>query len=144
MVGVADKPETARFAMAEATVRMNPAAVAAVRAGTRKGDALQVARIAGIQAAKRTSELIPLCHPLRLTRVEVTAELLDSEAILTATVEAVDRTGVEMEALTAVTVAALALYDMIKSVDHGAVIADVRLVEKRGGKTGLLRPHGEP
>jgi cyclic pyranopterin phosphate synthase len=144
MVAVEAKPETHRVAIAQAAVALSDAGFAAVIAGSKKGDALQVARIAGIQAAKRTSDLIPLCHPLRLTHVAVTADP-DAErriVVLRATVEAVDRTGVEMEALTAVTVAALALYDMVKAVDHAAVIERVHLVEKRGGKRGLVRPHG--
>ncbi len=142
MVAVGEKPETARRAVAQARVTMSAAALDAVRQGTKKGDALQVSRIAGIQAAKRTHELIPLCHPLRLTQVAVTAEIVDGGVLLRSEVAAVDRTGVEMEALTAVTVAALTLYDMVKSVDNAAVIGDVRLLEKSGGKSGTLRPHG--
>ena len=142
MVAVGEKPETARRAVAQARVTMSPEALAAVRHGTRKGDAIQVARLAGIMAAKKTHELIPLCHPLRLTQIAVTAELLDDGVLLTGEVAAMDRTGVEMEALTAVTIAALTLYDMIKAVDKAAVIGDVRLIEKSGGKSGLLRPHG--
>lgn len=142
MVAVGQKPETARRAVAQARVTMSPEALDAVRHGTKKGDAIQVARIAGIQAAKKTHELIPLCHPLRLTGITVTAEVGAVDVVLRAEVSAVDRTGVEMEALTAVTVAALALYDMVKAVDHAAVIADVRLLEKDGGKSGHLRPHG--
>ncbi len=142
MVAVDAKPESVRRAVAQARLTMSEAALHAVRHGTAKGDALQVARIAGIQAAKRTHELIPLCHPLRLTQIAVTATLQADGVLLEATVGAVDRTGVEMEALTAVTVAALTLYDMIKAVDRSAVIADVRLIEKSGGKSGLLRPHG--
>ncbi len=141
MVAVGEKPETARRAVAQARVTMSPEALSAVRLGTKKGDALQVARIAGIQAAKRTHELIPLCHPLRLTQIAVTAEWLDDGVLLQSEVAAMDRTGVEMEALTAVTIAALTLYDMIKSVDKAAVIRDVRLLEKSGGKSGLVRPH---
>ena len=142
MVGVSHKAETARTAVATAVVRMSSEALHAVATGTRKGDALQVARIAGIHGAKRTAELIPLCHPVRLTRVEVSAEVRDGAVHLQATAEAVDRTGVEMEALTAVSVAALTIYDMVKSVDNAAVIADVRLVEKDGGKSGRVFPHG--
>ncbi len=142
MVAVGDKAETARSAVAQARVTMSPEALQAVRVGTKKGDALQVARIAGIQAAKRTHELIPLCHPLRLTQITVTAEFLDDGVLLKSKVAAFDRTGVEMEALTAVTVAALTLYDMVKAVDKAAIIADVRLLEKIGGKSGHLRPHG--
>lgn len=142
MVAVGDKPETARRAVAQARVTMSAEALEAVRRGTSKGDAIQVARIAGIQAAKRTHELIPLCHPLRLTQIAVTAEIVENGVILQAEVAAFDRTGVEMEALTAVTIAALTLYDMVKAVDKAAVIGDVRLIEKSGGKSGLLRPHG--
>ena len=142
MVAVGEKPETARRAVAQARVTMSAAALQAVRDGTSKGDAIQVARIAGIQAAKRTHELIPLCHPLRLTHVAVTAEIVDGGVLLRSEVAAFDRTGVEMEALTAVTVAALTLYDMVKSVDKAALIGDVRLIEKSGGKSGTLRPHG--
>lgn len=142
MVGVGQKAESLRLAIATARVDLSPEALQAVREGTPKGDALQVARIAGIQAAKKTAELIPLCHPLRLTKIEVTAEILQHSVQLQAIVEALDRTGVEMEALTAVTVAALTLYDMVKAIDKAAVITDIRLVEKRGGKSGILRPHG--
>lgn len=142
MVAVGAKAETARRAVAQARVTMSPEALEAVRQGTKKGDAIQVARIAGIQAAKRTHELIPLCHPLRLTQIAVTAEILEDGVLLRGEVAAIDRTGVEMEALTAVTVAALTLYDMIKAVDKAAVIGDVRLIEKEGGKSGRLRPHG--
>jgi cyclic pyranopterin phosphate synthase len=142
MVAVGDKAETARRAVAQARVTMSPEALTTVRNGTKKGDAIQVARIAGILAAKRTHELIPLCHPLRLTQIAVTAEILDDGVLLTGEVAAMDRTGVEMEALTAVTIAALTLYDMIKAVDKAAIIGDVRLIEKSGGKSGLLRPHG--
>ena len=142
MVAVGEKAETARRAVAQARVTMSAGALAAVRDGTAKGDAIQVARIAGIQAAKRTHELIPLCHPLRLTQVGVTATIGDDGVLLRAEVAAFDRTGVEMEALTAVAVAALTLYDMIKAVDKAAIIGDVRLIEKSGGKSGTLRPHG--
>ena len=138
MVGVAGKPETLRYAVATATVSMSERAFAAAVQGTKKGDALQIARIAGIAAAKRTSDLIPLCHPLRLTAVQVLAEpdVAACEVVLTATVEAVDRTGVEMEALTAASVAALTLYDMIKAVDRSARIDAILLLQKSGGKSG--------
>ena len=144
MVAVDAKPETHRTATAQATVRMGPAALAAVRDGTPKGDALQVARLAGIQAAKKTADLIPLCHPLRLTHISVHAERDDAAGVvrIEARVEAVDRTGVEMEALTAATVAALTLYDMVKAVDRAAVIERVAVVEKTGGRSGHVRPHG--
>jgi cyclic pyranopterin phosphate synthase len=140
MVDVGGKPETAREAVAEADVRMNAAARRAVRTrAVAKGDPLQTARIAGIQAAKRTSEIIPLCHPLPLTRVEID---LDSRATgyrVRARVATVARTGVEMEALVAVSVAALTLYDMLKAVDRGMAIGPVHLVEKRGGRSGVYR-----
>lgn len=140
MVGVGAKPETARGAVAEASVRLSAAGFAAVRdASGPKGDALSVARLAGIQAAKRTADLIPLCHPLRLTGVTVEAELHEPVVQFRAQVEAVDRTGVEMEALVAANVAALTLYDMVKAVDRAAVIETVRLREKWGGKSGHFR-----
>ncbi|MSP90788.1 MAG: cyclic pyranopterin monophosphate synthase MoaC [Myxococcales bacterium] len=144
MVAVEAKPETHRTATAEAIVKLGPAALAAVRAGTPKGDALQVARLAGIQAAKRTAELIPLCHPLRLTHVAVQAQVDDAAGVvrISARVEAIDRTGVEMEALVAASVAALALYDMIKAIDRAASIERVVVVEKTGGRSGHVRPHG--
>lgn len=142
MVDVAGKTATHRVAVARGRIRMLPATLALVASGTaRKGDVLGVARIAGIQAAKRTSELIPLCHPLALTRVAVDLACLDEAAggpavECTATVETVGPTGVEMEALTAVQVALLTVYDMCKAADRGMCITDVRLVEKRGGKSG--------
>ena len=140
MVGVGAKPESARGAVAEASVRLSATGFAAVRdASGPKGDALAVARLAGIQAAKRTDELIPLCHPLRLTAIEVTAQLDEPVVTFRARVEAVDRTGVEMEALVAANVAALTLYDMVKAVDRAAVIETVRLREKWGGKSGHFR-----
>jgi cyclic pyranopterin phosphate synthase len=117
--------------------------VAALRAGdVPKGDALSVARIAGIMAAKRTPDLIPLCHPIALHGVEVTLEVTDDGVGITALVRTADRTGVEMEALTSVTVAALALIDMVKALDPGAVVTDVRVEEKTGGKTGVWRRDG--
>ncbi len=138
MVSVVTKAETHRVAIASAVVTMSERAFEAVLAGTKKGDALQIARIAGIAAAKRTPDLIPLCHPLRLSSVQVEAtphrESLSVE--LVATVEAVDRTGVEMEAMTSASVAALTVYDMIKAVDRSAVIERVLLLEKSGGKSG--------
>ena len=144
MVDVGGKAVTERVAVAESRVRLLPATLALIRAGTApKGDVLAVARIAGIMAAKRTSELIPLCHPLALTAVQVDAALEDpapgaerGTAVITARVATRGPTGVEMEALTAAAVAALALYDMIKGVDRGATIAEVRLREKHGGKSG--------
>ena len=139
MVDVADKAHTKRIGVAHGVIRMLPATFALVQSGTaKKGDVLGIARIAGIQAAKKTSDLIPLCHPLALTRVAVEFALQeDSYSIAcTATVETVGQTGVEMEALTAVQVALLTIYDMCKAVDRGMTITDVRLLEKHGGKSG--------
>jgi cyclic pyranopterin monophosphate synthase len=140
MVDVSGKEVTARTARASGRVLLSAAAVAALREGTvPKGDALAVARIAGIQGAKRTPDLVPLCHPIALHSVAVEAEVRDDGVLLTAAVRTADRTGVEVEALTAVTVAALALIDMVKAVDPAAVITDVRVEEKAGGKTGRWR-----
>jgi cyclic pyranopterin monophosphate synthase len=140
MVDVSGKEVTAREARASGRVLLSAAAVAALRAGTvPKGDALAVARIAGIQGAKRTPELIPLCHPIALHSVAVDAKVDDDGVLITATARTADRTGVEMEALTAVTVGALALVDMVKAVDPAAVISDVRVEEKAGGKSGAWR-----
>jgi cyclic pyranopterin phosphate synthase len=154
MVEVAAKPETARLARASGRIELRHSTLSRILSGQLpKGEALAVARLAGIQAAKRTAELIPLCHPLRLTGVEVTfeavpepepaPEALESDGgdplrqlCISASVQAVDRTGVEMEALTAVTVAALTVYDMCKGVDRQMRILDVRLDEKRGGRSG--------
>ncbi|MBO0832657.1 MAG: cyclic pyranopterin monophosphate synthase MoaC [Actinobacteria bacterium] len=140
MVDVSGKDVTARSATASGAVRLSPAAVAALRAGTvPKGDALAVARIAGIQGAKRTPDLIPLCHPIGLHAVTVDLTVADNGVLIRATASTADRTGVEMEALTSVSVAALALIDMVKAVDPAAVITDIRLEEKAGGKSGLWR-----
>ncbi len=139
MVDVGAKPETGRVAVAGARVLMMPRTLALIRSGGhRKGDVLGVARLAGIMAAKRTAELIPLCHPLALTSVSVALECRDSESAVdvTATCKLAGRTGVEMEALTAASVAALTVYDMCKSVDRGMRIADLRLLHKSGGKSG--------
>jgi cyclic pyranopterin monophosphate synthase len=139
MVDVSAKPETAREAVARARLRMQPATLRAVREGNApKGDVLGVARTAGVLAAKRTSELIPLCHPLRITGVDITFEpdARAGELAIEARVRTVDKTGVEMEALTAVSVAALTVYDMVKAVEKGVTIADIQLVEKSGGKSG--------
>ena len=142
MVDVGDKPATARRAVARALVRMTPATAAKVAAGDApKGDVLGTARIAGIQAAKRTGELIPLCHPLALDHVDVEAEV-DAEAgtvTLTAQARVTARTGVEMEALTAAAVAALTVYDMVKGLERGVEIASVALIEKSGGRSGEWR-----
>jgi cyclic pyranopterin phosphate synthase len=139
MVDVGGKPATHRVAVASGRIRMQPATLALVESGTaKKGDVLGVARIAGIQGAKKTSELVPLCHPLALTRVAVEFAVLraDSAVECTATVETVGPTGVEMEALAAVQVALLTVYDMCKAVDRGMTITDVRVREKHGGKSG--------
>lgn len=137
MVDVTAKAVTARSATARGRVRLSAEAVAALRGGTvPKGDALGVARIAGIQAAKRTPDLVPLCHPIAVHAVEVDLEVVDSGVEIGATVRTADRTGIEMEALTCVSVAALALVDMIKAVDKLAVITDVRVVAKSGGRSG--------
>ena len=137
MVDVGAKPETARLAIASGRIEMAAATVAAVRAGTiGKGDVIGIARIAGIQGAKRAADLIPLCHPLRLTGVDVDFVIDDAGVAITATVRAFDRSGVEMEALAAVTAAALTIYDMCKAIDRGMTLAAIRLDEKRGGKSG--------
>ena len=144
MVDVGPKAETARGAIAEATVHLSAHAFGRLQDSTlAKGDAIAVARIAGIAAAKRTADLVPLCHPLRISGVSVHAEplaLTDGGSVrFEARVEAVDRTGVEMEAMTSAMVAALTLYDMIKAVDRAARIEQVRLLEKWGGKSGHFR-----
>ena len=142
MVDVGAKPASDRRAIARAIVRVSPATAAAVSAGNApKGDVLGVARIAGIQAAKRTAELIPLCHPLPLSfvGVEATVDEHTGHIALTAEARTTGPTGVEMEALTAVSVAALALYDMVKGLERGARIESVELLEKSGGKSGDWR-----
>ena len=137
MVDVGEKPSTARRAIAHAFVRMSPEAVQAVRAGTApKGDVAAVARIAGIMAAKRVDELIPLCHSLPISAAFVDMDLEDDGIHIRAGASAVARTGVEMEALTAVSVAALTVYDMCKAIDKAMTIEEIRLVEKTGGKSG--------
>ena len=143
MVDVSGKEPTVREARAGAFVRMSPETVAVVRAGgLAKGDALGVAKIAGIMAAKRTPELIPLCHPLALSGIDVALGLEEEGVRIEATVRTRDRTGVEMEALVAASVAALTVYDMCKAVDKGIVIAEVGLLEKTGGKSGPWRREG--
>jgi cyclic pyranopterin phosphate synthase len=140
MVDVSAKDVTVRTATATGRVLLSPQAVAALRDGTvPKGDALAVARIAGIAGAKRTPDLIPLCHPLAIHGVVVDLAVEDDGVSISASVRTADRTGVEMEALTSVSVAALTLIDMIKAVDKGAVITDVRLEAKDGGKSGSWR-----
>jgi cyclic pyranopterin phosphate synthase len=137
MVDVSGKPVTPRAATASGRVLVSPAVVALLRSGTLpKGDVLAVARIAGIQGAKRTPDLVPLCHPLALHGVEVELEVLDDAVAVRARVRTADRTGVEMEALTAVAVAALTVVDMVKAVDRAAVITDVRVESKGGGRSG--------
>jgi cyclic pyranopterin phosphate synthase len=142
MVDVSDKAETARMARATATVLLTEEAMSSLIQGNlKKGDAMGVARVAGIMGAKKTSELIPLCHPLPITKVTVDLypDLLKNEVIITATVKTRGQTGVEMEALTAVTTAALTLYDMLKAVDKGITISDIHLDEKQGGKSGTWK-----
>ncbi|MBT9474246.1 cyclic pyranopterin monophosphate synthase MoaC [Polaromonas sp.] len=151
MVDVAAKPATHRIAVAQGRIVMNPATLVLILAGSaKKGDVLGIARVAGIMAAKKTSDLIPLCHPLALTRVAIDfaatpatpaqaaglAEGAKGVVTCSATVETVGPTGVEMEALSAVTVALLTIYDMCKAVDRGMTITDVKLMEKQGGKSG--------
>ena len=140
MVDVSGKDVTVRQARATGRVLLSQAAIAALRAGeVPKGDALAVARIAGIQGAKRTPDLVPLCHPIALHAVAVDLTVADDAVLIEATVRTADRTGVEMEALTSVAVAGLALIDMVKAIDPAAVISDVRVEEKTGGKTGTWR-----
>jgi cyclic pyranopterin phosphate synthase len=135
MVDVGAKEATERRAVAEAIVSMSPETAARVAAGDApKGDVISTARIAGIQAAKRTAELIPLCHPLPLSFMDVTIELVDASAIVRADVRTTAQTGVEMEALTACSVAALTVYDMVKGIERGVEIGPVRLLEKTGGR----------
>jgi cyclic pyranopterin phosphate synthase len=145
MVDVSEKPVTARIAVAEGTVTMAPATLALILSGdAKKGDVIGTARLAGIMAAKRTHELIPLCHPLGLAKVAV--EIDADEALpglrIRATAKVSGQTGVEMEALTAVSVACLTIYDMAKAADRGMVIGGLRLLEKRGGKSGTWRVKG--
>ena len=139
MVDVAAKQETHRIAVAGGTIRMQPATLAIILAGNaKKGDVLGIARIAAIMGAKRTSDLVPLCHPLALTRVAVDFELDEARSSVhcRAQIETVGKTGVEMEALTAVQIGLLTIYDMCKAVDRGMVMTDVRVLEKHGGKSG--------
>jgi cyclic pyranopterin monophosphate synthase len=139
MVDVGDKPETRRIARATGSIHMQPATLAAIAGGSaKKGDVLGVARIAAIQAAKRTSELVPLCHPLPLTHVQVEFAIDAAANAVHCTVQAetLGRTGVEMEALTAVQVGLLTIYDMVKAIDRGMVMENIRVLEKHGGKSG--------
>ncbi len=139
MVDVAGKPATVREATAECIVRMSPDTVRAVREGTAKGDALQVARVAGIMAAKRTPELIPLAHPLPITSVTVDFEFVDGGVRVVTRARVVGQTGVEMEALTGAAVAGLTLIDMTKGVERGVYLESVRLLEKSGGRSGTWK-----
>ena len=137
MVDVGEKQTTHRIAIAEGQIRMQPETLAMITEGTHsKGDVLGIARIAGIMAAKKTAELIPLCHPLALTRIEISLESGDEAVLCRSRVETRGQTGVEMEALNATQVALLTIYDMCKAVDKGMVIDQVRLLEKHGGKSG--------
>jgi cyclic pyranopterin phosphate synthase len=137
MVDVGAKAVSDRRAVAEAVVRMAPATAALVREGSGpKGDVIGVARIAGIQAAKRTADLIPLCHPLPLSFVDVEIEVGDDRVTITAEARTSGQTGVEMEAMTAASVAALTVYDMVKGVERGVTVSEVALVHKSGGKSG--------
>ena len=139
MVDVSEKTETTRIAIACGEIRMKPETLALIKAGAmKKGDVLTVAQIAGIQAAKKTSELIPLCHPLPITKVDVDMQINDQlpGIVITATVKVTGKTGVEMEALTAVSVAALTIYDMAKAVEKTMCIQNIRLIEKHGGRSG--------
>lgn len=139
MVDVGAKPDSERLAVASGTVYMKRETMRLIREGAiKKGDVLTVARIAGIMAAKRTAELIPLCHPIPLTKIDVELELDEAESVvhIVATARTTGKTGVEMEALTAVSAAALTIYDMAKAVDRGMRLSDIRLLEKRGGQHG--------
>jgi cyclic pyranopterin phosphate synthase len=145
MVDVSAKPATEREAVAEGRVVMTPKTLAIVRAGNaKKGDVLATARIAGIQAAKRTHELIPLCHPLAISqiKIDITPDAKLPGVIVTARVKVAGKTGVEMEALTAVSVACLTIYDMVKAVERGMRIEGIRLIKKRGGRSGHYRAKG--
>jgi cyclic pyranopterin phosphate synthase len=140
MVDVSDKSVTTRTAIARARVTMKPVTLKLIKSGAaKKGDVLATARIAGIQAAKKTSDLIPLCHPLMISKVTVDFKLATKHIDVEALVKVEGKTGVEMEALTACSIACLTLYDMVKAVDRGIVISDLRLVEKTGGKSGTFK-----
>jgi cyclic pyranopterin phosphate synthase len=137
MVDVSAKPETARTATARGSIHMQPSTAAVIAGGTAaKGDVLGTARLAGIMAAKRTSDLIPLCHPLPITSVSIDLSVADASVDIACTVRTTGRTGVEMEALTGVSVAALTIYDMCKAIDRGMTIEAVRVVHKDGGQSG--------
>ncbi len=141
MVDVSPKPETRRQAVAGVLVKMNPRTLRAIRRNP-KGDPLEIARVAGIAAAKRTAELIPLCHPLLLSHIDVEARLCKNGVEISSRVRSTGPTGVEMEALTAAAVAALTVYDMCKALDRGVQITKLRLLEKSGGKSGTYRAPG--
>ena len=143
MVDVGGKPETARIATASGTVVMKAKTAESIRENAiEKGNVLEIARVAGIMATKRTPDLIPLCHPLRITSVDMSLEFTsESQLLIEATVAATDRTGVEMEALTAVSTSCLVVYDMCKSIDREMRITDVCLIEKSGGKSGHFKRH---
>lgn len=139
MVDIGEKAETHRIAIATGLISMLPATLALIQSGTsKKGDVLGIARIAAIQAAKKTSDLIPLCHPIFLTRIAVSFEINETQSSISCTVtsETYGKTGVEMEALTAVSVCLLTIYDMCKAADRGMVISEIKLLEKQGGKSG--------
>ncbi len=139
MVDVSEKSETARIAKASGFVRLENSTIELLRdQQLPKGDALAAARIAGIMAAKKTSELIPLCHPLPISKISIDLEIVDDGVKISSEVSVSGKTGVEMEALTAVSIAALTIYDMVKSVDRGAVITDILLESKSGGKSGVF------
>jgi cyclic pyranopterin monophosphate synthase len=139
MVDVSSKPDTVRTAVATVMVRMKPATLRAVRKVNPKGDPLEIARIAGISAAKKTADLIPLCHPLRLSHIDVQAEFCKNGVRITSRIRSTGPTGVEMEALAAAAVAALTVYDMCKAIERGMEITCLRLLEKSGGKSGTYR-----
>lgn len=139
MVDVTDKESTVRIATAQGTVKVNSDTMALIRSGgMKKGDVLAVAQVAGIMAAKKTADIIPMCHPLRLSSVDIGFERTDTEIIIQATVKCKESTGVEMEALTAVSTAALTIYDMCKAVQRDIEITDIRLMYKSGGKSGVF------
>ena len=146
MVDVTDKEPTFRIAVAKGAVFMNPATLNKIRNNTaEKGNVIEAARIAGIMAAKKTADLIPMCHPLNISHIKIDFFVDDKTGsiIIEAKTHVVDKTGVEMEALTAVSVAALTIYDMCKSYDRGMIISDIRLVEKSGGKSGKFERKGQ-
>jgi cyclic pyranopterin monophosphate synthase len=143
MVDVSAKTPTDRLAVAEALVKMSPRTLKALGRNP-KGNPLEIARIAGIAAAKRTAELIPLCHPLLLGHIDVRAEMCKNGVLITSRIRTIGPTGVEMEAMTAAAVAALTVYDMCKALDRGIAITGLRLLEKSGGKSGVFRARGSP